>query len=183
MLIGEGIDYPRQNLRGITTMTTSNHISASINEEDLSAILDALKTLKEKSPFMITLTSQERKELAKLGEKSMGFEAKCEAYMNSHPEFMPGYIQAEELQRDRLLRSQISQFLPLLHAYVAAIEDTLMAAKSDVYLSDLAYYHSVRDATHRGIPGAEAIYNDLSSRFPGSRRKTPGTPSSEDPQD
>ena len=57
------------------------------------------------------------------------------------------------------------------------------STKSDVYLADLAYYYSFREDARRGIPGTEAIYNELASRFPGPPRKTSGSPFSTDPQD
>ena len=47
------------------------------------------------------------------------------------------------------------------------MEDTLFAIGSDLYLADLAYYQSVRQAAKRNRPGAEVIYNDLKARFPG----------------
>ena len=46
-------------------------------------------------------------------------------------------------------------------------------AQSEIWMADLAYYQSVREAKRRGRPGAETIYNDLRPRFPGS---TPSNP-------
>jgi hypothetical protein len=40
---------------------------------------------------------------------------------------------------------------------------------SEVWMADLAYYQSVREAAHRSRAGAQDIYDDLRQRFPGTR--------------
>jgi hypothetical protein len=58
-----------------------------------------------------------------------------------------------------------------------AVEDTIMAAGSEVYHAALAFYHNVQAAAKNDIPGAKAIFEDLKTRFPGGKRQdgTTGT--------
>ena len=149
-------------------MSNLNHISATLSDADVTEIETHLAAIRAKMPFLITLTTQQRKELAKLGEKSVGFEEKCETYMQSHAQFMPGFIGQDEVTKDRTLRSQLLHLLAQQQALLAAMQDTLMQVSSDLWSSDLAYYKSVQEAAKRGVPDAEAIYKDLSSRFPGT---------------
>lgn len=148
-------------------MTDDNRISASMTAADITDILAALATIHTKLPFLISITNQERKEMAKLGDKSMGFDEKCFAYMNSNPEFLPGFIQIAEVLKDRTLRAQIMEFLPQVATLCETVDDTLMVLNSELWMADLAYYQSVREAARRGRAGADTIYNDLRQRFPG----------------
>jgi len=95
--------------------------------------------------------------------------------MVSNPEFMPGFIEMTEVNKDRALMGQLMEFHPQLQAAFEAVDDTVMIVGSEMYMADLAYYQSVREATRRGRPGAETIYNDLKQRFPGSN-PAPATP-------
>ena len=103
-----------------------------------------------------------------MGDKSVGFDDKCQGYMGSNPEFLPGFIQLAEIVKDRNLRAQMLQFVPQLRVLMDALEDTLTVVSSEIWMADLAYYQSVREAARRNRPGAELIYNDLKARFPGS---------------
>ena len=125
--------------------------------------------------LLISVTNQERQELPKLGEKSVGFHEKCKAYMASNPEFMPGFIAAAEIAKDETLRAQIMQFAPNLDTLCEAVADTMMVLGSELLMADLAYYQSVREAAKRGRAGADTIYNDLRTRFPGANPQ-PATP-------
>jgi hypothetical protein len=151
----------------------SNHkqLTTTLSEQELGEILTMIAALKAKFDFLITLTAQERRELPKLGDRSIGFEEKCAGHMSSHPEFLPGFVSLDEINQERALRNQLMRcFLPL-QGLSTAMEDTLMAVSSEIWLADLAFYHNAQDAAHRRLPGAEAICNDLSSRFPGGGRR------------
>jgi hypothetical protein len=145
---------------------------------DVAAILAAINTVRTKLPFLVSITTQERKELPKLGDKSMGFDAKCESYMASNPEFLPGFVDPAEVGKDRTVRDQILKFWPQLQTLCEAVDDTLMVVNSELWMADLSYYQNVRQATKRGRDGADVIFNDLKDRFPGGSPQpaTPPTP-------
>ena len=148
-------------------MSSDNLISAVLSNEDIQTIINAVGIVRGKLPFLASLTPQERQEMSKMGEKSMGFDEKCTAYMVSHPEFLPGFVDIEEVNKDRALRGQFLSFSGLVNTTNESIIDTLMLIGGDIWMADLAYYQSVREAAKRGRPGAQAIYDDLRSRFPG----------------
>lgn len=53
-----------------------NRISASLSQADREAVMSAIATIREKLPFLIDLTTQERRSLPKLGDKSRAFVSK-----------------------------------------------------------------------------------------------------------
>ncbi len=156
------------NQQNNTPMTNDNRVSATILAADITAILAAFTTIRTKLPFLIQVGAQERIELPKLGEKTLGFHEKCTTYMASNPEFIPPFVTPAEVAKDIALRDQFHQFLPQLIELYNLITGTEMVVGSEIYMADLAYYQSVREAARRGRPGAEAIYNDLQTRFPGA---------------
>jgi hypothetical protein len=74
-----------------------------------------------------------------LGEKSVGFDEKCAAYMTSNPEFIPGYIDPDEVLKDRALRGQIAKFLPQLELLAAKLEDTYDVVGNEMMIRPCCY--------------------------------------------
>ena len=65
-----------------------------------------------------------------------------------------------------------SELMPICEG----VEDTMSLAYTDIYLSDLSFYQSVKQAAKRGAAGTDTIYNDLKERFPGRPPATPPAP-------
>ena len=165
------MNQPNSNI-----MTDDNRISASILPADITAILAAIATIRAKLSFLIQVGAQERLDLPKLGEKTVGFHEKCTAYMASNPEFTPPFVLPAEVAKDIELRGEFHQFMPQLLELVDLITGTEMVVGSEIYMADLAYYQSVREAARRGRAGAETIYRDLQTRFPGAPKKPKPAP-------
>ncbi|HMX53810.1 MAG TPA: hypothetical protein PLP53_07760 [Plasticicumulans sp.] len=153
-------------------MSESNRVSAVLGDAEIAELRTQIAALRARLPFLVNLSPQDRKELPKLGDKTVGFDEKCQTYMESNPEFLPGFVDTAELDRDRALRSQMLRIAPDLLLLAEQIEDTLTVLGSEIVMVDFAYYQGVREAARRGLPGAQLIYDDLRTRFPG-----PGRPS------
>jgi hypothetical protein len=155
-----------------------NRVSATLAAAAITNINNALQTIRTNLPFLVELTDQERIEIPKLGQKTIGFDEKCAAYMGTNPELIPGFIVLAEVVKDRTLRDAILQFYPNFKTLFDQITDTLLVVGSEIYMADLAYYQAAREAAKRGRPGAEVIYKDLATRFPGAPKKVtpPPTP-------
>ncbi|WP_158885739.1 hypothetical protein [Rhodanobacter sp. L36] len=150
-------------------MISDNRISAVLSEQDVATVQGALATMRELLPFLVTLSAQDRREMPRLGLKSVGFDEKCVTYMASRAQFVPGFINTADLQKDRQLRSQLMRFATELQTLAMSVDDTLQSVSSELWMADLAYYQSVREAAHRGHEDAHDVYEDLSQGFPGPR--------------
>ena len=160
-------------------MPTDNRISAIIAPADKSDVLAAIQTIRTKLPFLVNLTADERRKLVKMSDKTIAFDEKCASYMAMHPELVPSFVNAIELAKDRALRVALNDILNELRQLTEGIEDAIMLASSEAYLADLSFYQNVRQATQRGVVGADTIYTDLKQRFPGhsTAANPPPTPS------
>ena len=52
---------------------SDNRISASLSQADRDAVMKAIATIREKLPFLVDLTTEERRSLPKMGDKSRAF--------------------------------------------------------------------------------------------------------------
>jgi hypothetical protein len=156
-------------------MSSDNRISAVMSDEQVATVQAAVAAIREVLPFLVTLSAQERQALPRLGPKSVGFDEKCVTYMANRPQFVPGFVDPSEVQKDRALRAQMLKFAAELETLAGSVDDTLQLVASEVWMADLAYYQSVREAAHRGRDGAQDVCDDLRTRFPGPRgsRATP----------
>lgn len=154
-----------------TTMPDDNRISADLSAENKTTLLAALTTIRSLLPFLINLTPEDRMVMPKMGDKSMAFDEKVAGYMNTLPEFMPGFVSAAEVEKDRALRASLTDVVREVGTLASSLNDTLMVISSEIWMADLAYYQSLRLGVRRGIKGAKAAYDDLQVRFPGSRPK------------
>lgn len=73
----------------------------------------------------------------------------------------------------------INQLVPLLRVVKQmsdGLDDTSMQAGAESYVNALAYYNAVKQAAKMNIPGAKAIFEDLSKRFAKARSGNGVTP-------
>jgi hypothetical protein len=152
-------------------MSIDNQISAVLSAESVQAILGHVAAIRELMPFLITLTADERRRLATMADKLIGFEDKAKVYMNSNPEFMPGFLPLSEVTKDRELRGPMSMIFTAVSALTYTLDDTYLKLNSEIHKGNLAYYNTVKEAASRGIPGAKAIYEDMQKHYPGAPTK------------
>jgi hypothetical protein len=148
-------------------MPDSNRISTAISAEDQAAIMAAIITIKKKLPFLISLLPDERRELPKLGPKTLGFDERCASYMVSNPELVPAFVDLNEVVKDRTLRTGLADIVRELGSLSDSASDTLTLVSHEIYSADLAFYQNVRQAAKRGVLNAQTVLTDLGSRFPG----------------
>lgn len=149
-----------------------NRISIEISEADAAAIVGAIATLTEKlQPILIALDAEDKKNLAKLGEKSVAFVEKSVQYADANKEFLPPFIDVAELKRDYAAFKTLYEFLRPLQQITKNLDDTATLCGSEAVLACLAYYNSVKQAAKMKVPNASAIYDDLSQRFEAQKAK------------
>jgi hypothetical protein len=152
-------------------MSKDNLVSIEMKQEDLQAILDAIAVIKTRLPNLVALTPGERKELAKMGDKTIAFVEKSLEYAESNAQIVPPYVNVPELRKDIKASEQLNQVARALVQLSDSLNDTALLAGSEAYKAALAFYNSVKAAAKMDIPGTKPIYDDLSKRFAKSPRK------------
>lgn len=154
-----------------------NRLSLAIPEPDLQAIQGAVRILQDKLlPHLITLSPGDRRELPKMGDKTVAFVRKATDYALADPQLRPSYLDMEELGRDLQAVDDLGGLRRALAPIVDGLDDSMLAAGSEAYSAALSYYQAVKGAARSRIQGAQAIADDLGQRFPGRPRNGNGAP-------
>ncbi len=146
---------------------TTNRISLSLPDADRAAILAAVKILQDKLlPHLVDLNVQQRRELPKMGDKTLAFVAKALDYAKEHPQMCPPFLDMAEFQKDMDAVRLLQDLQRPLAQVADVIDDSLLLSGSEAYAAALVFYHSVKSAARSKVQGANTIFDDLAQRFP-----------------
>lgn len=155
-------------------MADDNRISAALTSASVTAIQEAIQTIRTKLPFLLSLTNEERRKLPKLGDNRLALDEDAHALMLAHPDFVPAFFSLEELEKDRALRSQLDGIRLSLESLLNDVEGTEMELGSEMLLAYLAFYASAQQGAKRGVTSGQAVLDVLSKYF--ARSKAAATP-------
>jgi hypothetical protein len=140
------------------------NIAATLSPQDIQEIKAALQTVQKKLPFLITLSTEERRKLVKMGDKSLAFVNNSVTAAQSNREILPATFDVEELVRDYQLASALTELLISMQQLTEQVDDTLMAVGSEAMTSSLTVYDYVKTASKR-TPGLKTVAEQLGERF------------------
>jgi hypothetical protein len=120
--------------------------------------------------YMLALTPVERRELPKMGEKTIGFVEKAYDFARQNPNLVPPYLEVDAFGVDFADAHGLWTLLNTVQQLEEAVDDTEMIAGSEAYQAALVFYQSVKMAAAQDIPGAKAVYEELKTRFPRTGR-------------
>jgi hypothetical protein len=153
-----------------------NRISLVISPEDLQTIHGSLQTARSTlEPHMVSLLPEERREMVKMGPRTSEFVTVTMEYMRAMPQYLPGFVDIDEFQRDldavQLLRSLLRE----VDAIRDMLSDSLKLSGGEAYGAGLACYAALKTAAKHGVPEAVVAANDLAERMP-TRNSTKAAP-------
>ena len=147
-----------------------HNISAELSASDMAEIKDAIAKIQEKLPFLVNLTTEERRRLFKMGDKSLGFVSNSLNAAQSNPDILPANFDLDELSRDYQLATTLTDLLINLQQLSEKVDDTLLAVGSEAMNSSLSIYDYVKAAAKRQ-PGLKSVAAQLGERFKSLRSR------------
>ncbi|MCC5616430.1 hypothetical protein LC605_15400 [Nostoc sp. CHAB 5836] len=144
-------------------------VSAKLSSADREAVMQAITTIREKLPFLIDLTTEERKALPKLGDKSRAFVSKALEIGTQNPDFLPRSFDLNEMRQDIELFEALYPILLSLTQLQELVDDTSVAVGSEAYAAGLMIYNYAK-ASGKGA-GLESMVDDLGRRFARKAKK------------
>jgi hypothetical protein len=142
-------------------------LSASISAADRAAIEAALDTIREKLPFLVTMTAEERRKLAKLGDKTRAFVEKSAEFAARHPDYLPRRFDLDAMREDVELFMALYPIWVALNDLQELVYNTYMLAGSEAYAAAREVYQSAK-ATGKGE--IDSSLNEMGRRFRKSRK-------------
>ena len=148
-----------------------NRVSAQLSKEDQAAVLAAIDTIRQKLPFLIDLTPEERRNLPKMGDKSRAFVSQALEVATQNSSFLPRSFDVEEMRRDVELAAALEPITTALTQLQELVDDTYTAVGSEAYSAGLVVYHYGRQSG-----AGEALDHLLEGMGQRFARKSRGTP-------
>ncbi|MDH4444290.1 MAG: hypothetical protein QE267_04085 [Akkermansiaceae bacterium] len=140
-----------------------NRITAQLLEADRKAVLDAFTTILTKLPFLVDLTPDDRRELPKMGDKSVAFVRKSVEMAQEGADYLPGAFDAAEFKSDMALYDALIPFLQKATKLQELLDDTLVLIGSDLYVAALDHYAAAKRSGDTG--GLDGLMGELGKRF------------------
>ncbi|MEH2085393.1 hypothetical protein [Nostoc sp.] len=138
-------------------------ISATLAQTDRDAVLQAITIIKEKLPFLVDLSADDRKTLPKMGDKSRAFVSKALEVAAQNPEFLPRSFDLDEMRKDVQLFEALYPVLLSLTQLQELVDDTSLAVGSEAYAAALQVYNYAK-ASGQGA-GLDAVVVEMGQRF------------------
>lgn len=148
-----------------------NRVDASLTPAEIADILAAIQTIKEKMPFLLGLSKEERVSMLKMGDKSRAFVDKTMELIKQNPDFLPRSFDIDEMERDVELYRSLYPVSQSLNQIQELVEDTLMVVGSEAYTAALVAYRYAKDSD-LDTEGLNGVLDDISRRFARKSRRT-----------
>ena len=136
------------------------NITATLSDADIKEIKAALGTIQKKLPFLINLTTDERRSLVKMGDKSLAFVNNSLNAAQANRDILPASFDVEEFVRDYQLAVALTELLTGLRQLEEKVDDTLLAVGSEAMNSSLTVYSYVKTAA-KNTPGLKSLAEQL----------------------
>ena len=147
----------------------ANRVSASLAAADRKEVFAALQIIKDKLPFLLALTTEERKALPKMGDRNLPFVKKALEVATQHPDFLPRSFDLEELRRDVELFEALYALVMAFNQLNELLNDTYTAAGSEAYAAALQVYSYAKLSDKE--TGMETLVEELGQRFTRKAKK------------
>ncbi len=146
---------------------TNNRLNITATAAQITAVKSALQTISTNLPFLIGLTKQERGALPTIDVNNKAFTEDAINAAVNNPSLLTNYLSVPNMQTDLTLFTQLDELTLITRQLLERLEDTQLLAGSEAYVSALTVYKLVGSAADAGVPGADAIYDQLKARFAG----------------
>ncbi|GHV27561.1 hypothetical protein AGMMS4952_09460 [Spirochaetia bacterium] len=155
-----------------------------MHNEHLTAIPTAVITeieglfqqiLVKLGPYRTPLTTEERKEMAIVGDKTLAFLEKSKEFVELYPELIPAWNDKANFTDDCDDIRNLPPVKNLADQAQEAIYNIYYLAGNEAYHWALDFYNSAKHAAGRDVPNAKIVAAELGKRFQGQGRKPPIT--------
>jgi hypothetical protein len=150
-----------------------NTISAELSEEDHTSIINSIKAVEGMLPFAITMPTEDRMSLPRVGMKAAEFIGKAHEYALKNPEMVPQFLDMDEFSRDAVLANQLQVMVNHMVPLLDKIVDTYSLVNAEAYNEALVFYQHVKTAARGNVPGASAVAKELAKSFKRPKSKKP----------
>jgi len=142
-------------------------VEADFTDENAQKVTADIQEIRTEMPFLINITNDDKKHIAKIAVGSVGWMEEVLNYMTANPKFVPPYVTVSKVSNQVELTKKLAPIAAAVDQVNSMLDSTFAVVGSQAYAAARSFYVSVEDAAKKNVPGAKAIYEELKKRFPG----------------
>ena len=143
----------------------SNQINSQFSDEDLKDVLQAITTIRQKLPFLVKLSADDKKKTAMLDDGRTPFASKALDYASREASISPNPLLLEEAKLDSNLFGKLQSVDRELARLSEMVTDTKMLAGAELYEFARVVYKMAKISASLGTPGTKSIVDDLGKLY------------------
>ena len=140
------------------------NISAQLSAADIQAVKDAVTAIRQKLPFLVNLTADERQSIFKTGSGSLSFVQNSLQAAKNNPAILPASFNVAGFESDVNLFASMTDLGILVEQLVSQIDDTRVAVGGESMNAATQVYNYVK-AGAKTTPGLKPVADQLGERF------------------
>lgn len=166
-------------------MALDNLITLNLAPADLTKLDQAIQAIESVlAGKTINLTPEERQQYGSIAEQNKLFVNKVKIYMDQFPQYVPGFLDKAEFNRDFVARDIVEQRLNKMSSLTEQLSDTKVLLDHDNYHNAITFYRNLKYLSGENVPGTNVIYEDMKQFFvTPAPAPTPPAPKPSTPQD
>jgi hypothetical protein len=142
-----------------------------LSQEDLAALLQQIADVSSALSGGDSLRPSDRQKLPKSGRKTVQFVQQALEISQQNPSLVAQYIDLTAMEQNFLVYNQMLTLKPMVDQLKRRVEDAMLVAGSNSYITALRCYKGFKIASNDNIPGAQPVYETLKTRFKPVKRK------------
>ena len=147
-------------------MALDNLISVTYTDDDVNAVKDCTNGIKTVLKGKTTsITPEERQQYGRIANKNKLIVDKAKLYMEENPNWIPGFLDKEEFDRDYDARQKVEVMVTYMENIMQQLLDTKTLLDHDNYNNTLSFYRYMRYLANENEPGAGQVYRDMKELF------------------
>jgi hypothetical protein len=142
-----------------------NLIDSELTKENEDLSIQNIRSTEALLPFLLNLSTDERRRLYKLGRDGLDFAEKSLMHAADNPELVASFMDIPAMQKDLKLMKQVQRVLGVTESFCEKLRDTYMVLGAEVYDTARVFYRTVKNAAVSGAEGCDYIARDLGDHY------------------
>jgi len=144
------------------------NIDATLSAANVTAVKDAITTIIQNLPFLVSLTNDERKSLFKTGANRLSLVVDAAAIAQNFPNIFPAAFDTAAFLRDVALFQTLTELKLQIDSLASQVDDTCVALGSEA-AKEALQVKDYADAAVDTVPGLRPLVERIGQHFERSR--------------
>ncbi|MGI9086901.1 MAG: hypothetical protein ACR2HH_04030 [Chthoniobacterales bacterium] len=151
-------------------MAQQNLVSGTLTTANKQAVLDAIATIRQKLPFLASLSGDDRRSLPKMGDKSTAFVQRAYDFAAQNTDKLGADFGMDDYTEDRDLEAQLREVETAMLQIGEEFSDTMLALRSDLMVRSNFVYAFMK-VLGKVSGSFDDMRREMGQRFKGQGRK------------